>query len=56
MLSEKSIINFRCGNGNQKTCPVCNKTFQVTYATTYAYKKKGVYFCSYSCWRKGSKK
>ena len=39
-----------------KVCPVCNKTFSVTYPSLWTYKRGPVYYCRYNCWRAPEKK
>lgn len=55
MLSEKSITNIRCSKGYLKICPICNKQFVITYPGTYAYKRRGKYYCGYNCYNTAKK-
>lgn len=34
-----------------KVCPVCKKTFSVTYPSLWTYKIGTTYYCRYNCWR-----
>ena len=39
-----------------KVCPVCKKTFSVTYPSLWTYKIGTTYYCRYNCWRVPQKK